>query len=72
MEDYREISPGFWFPAGQGYTYHSKYGKGPPDSATRDLRMVKVQVNEPLDDELFKIEVKDDKPTAEPVPNLSQ
>ncbi len=59
LDDYREIAPGLWFPEKQGYTLYDPKLKEHAISLRRDLRVVKVEVNKPLDDNLFTIPLQD-------------
>lgn len=59
LDDYREISPGLWFPTKQGYTTYEDSGGKRIVGSYRDLRLVESKVNQPLDAGLFSIELKD-------------
>ena len=59
MDDYRELAPGFWFPAVQGYPIRDLEDNSGVLTGSRELRLVEAKVNEPLDDSLFTIELKD-------------
>jgi thiol-disulfide isomerase/thioredoxin len=52
LDDYREIAPGFWFPAVQGYLLAS-------GDIGRAIRLVESKVDQPLADSLFVIDLKD-------------
>jgi hypothetical protein len=57
LDDYREVSPGLWFPMSQGFGRRSVDGEEPKASGGRDLRVVEIKVNQPLPDALFTIEI---------------
>ncbi len=62
MLDYQEVAPGMWFPMTQGAEWFLKE----PDEdghygirSRRELRVVRIELNEPMPDELFTIELVD-------------
>jgi hypothetical protein len=60
MSDYREIAPGCWFPMAQGYELYGTDEQGKPYLRSRlDLKVLQVDVNKKLPDELFRIELKE-------------
>jgi len=60
MSDYREIAPGCWFPMAQAYELYSTDEQGKSYlRSRRDLKVVQVDVNKKLPDELFRIELKE-------------
>jgi thiol-disulfide isomerase/thioredoxin len=54
LDDYRELAPGFWFPATQGYTLFDTSATDTIDMQ-RELRLVEAKVNEPLAGSLFTL-----------------
>ena len=60
MSDYREVRPGCWLPIIQGCEVYEKdvSGQSYVDVHT-DLKVVDIRINEPLSDELFKMELKE-------------
>jgi thiol-disulfide isomerase/thioredoxin len=54
--DYKEVAPGCWFPMSQGYDLQDATGGPPIVSGSRRLTAVAIKVNDPLPDELFKME----------------
>jgi thiol-disulfide isomerase/thioredoxin len=58
MDDYRELAPGFWFPATQGYI-STTLAAEPYVESQREFHLVEAKANEPLADSLFSIELKD-------------
>jgi len=56
LNDYREVVPGLWIPFEQGYSFVDRAGKA---TSTRQLKLVDARANEPLDDALFKVELKE-------------
>ena len=59
LDDYREIAPGFWFPAKQGYAQYMVGDNGRILLLQRDLQLQQAKINEPLNDELFKVDLRD-------------
>jgi thiol-disulfide isomerase/thioredoxin len=59
LDDYRELAPGFWFPAEQGYSLFAGKIQKQYLRLRREFKLVKATVNEPLADELFAVELKD-------------
>jgi thiol-disulfide isomerase/thioredoxin len=59
MDDYRELVPGFWFPAMQGYTLLEVSNTESHVNVHRELHLVEAKVDEPLADNLFAVEIKD-------------
>jgi len=60
LAEYREISPGFWFPAKQRSSHLESDGDGESYVAsTREQELVEARVDQPLDDELFELEFPD-------------
>lgn len=58
MLDYREVSPGWWFPMTQGYQVYNKDAEGQAYvESRRDLKVLEIKVNEPLSEELFQLEI---------------
>ena len=58
--DYKEVAPSCWFPMTQGYELYDNDSNGLPYlRSRRDLKVLKVRVNEKLPDELFKMELKE-------------
>jgi hypothetical protein len=72
LDDYREVAPGLWFPARQGYemyetaagTYEGHEGT-PMLNGRRELKLLEVKVNQPLAGSLFTIELKDGVPVGD-------
>lgn len=62
LDDYREINPGLWFPAQQGYVLYDvedlKDGS-PVVQFRRELELVEAIVNKPLPDSLFEMKITD-------------
>jgi len=59
MSDYKQVAAGCWFPMTQGYELYGRDSNGEPCLyARRELKVLQVQVNEKLPDELFQIELK--------------
>ena len=57
LSDYKEVRPGWWFPMSQGYDlYDDLEGGGTLLSGSRRFKTVELKVDEPLPDELFKME----------------
>ena len=60
LGDYRELAPGFWFPASQGYTLFDTQAQAETrPRLERRLRLVEAKLNEPLDDSLFTVALVD-------------
>ena len=67
LDDYRELAPGFWFPATQGHSFpeesataaYNYSGTGPSIESHHEMHLVEAKVNEPLDGSLFTMELKD-------------
>lgn len=60
LDDYREVAPGCWFPMTQGYASYDADESGQMYlSFRRDMKVVEVRVNEPLPDEMFRVELKE-------------
>ncbi|MEZ6191403.1 MAG: TlpA disulfide reductase family protein [Phycisphaerales bacterium] len=60
LTDYREIVPGCWFPMRQVCTVYETDSVGKTFASARvELRATEVKINEPLADELFRIEMKE-------------
>ncbi len=58
MLDYREVTPGRWFPMTQGYQVYNKDAKGRAYvESRRDLKVLQIKVDEPLPEELFQLEI---------------
>jgi hypothetical protein len=58
MSDYREVVPGGWFPMSQGYqVYNKDKDERPYVERRRDLKVAKIEVNSPLVNELFCLEI---------------
>ncbi len=60
LSDWTEIAPGCWYPMRQSYSFIEH----PPDgesfeSGRRDFRTTLAEVNQPLPDELFTVEMRD-------------
>ena len=62
LSDYREVSPGRWFPMKQSYQFfmeepddHGKY----QEKSKRELNIVTLRLDEPLPDELFAYEFRE-------------
>jgi hypothetical protein len=60
LDDWRQVSPGKWFPFKQGHTawLREKEDAGKV-SCRRTVQFVKLQVNEPLPEHLFQMNLKD-------------
>jgi len=60
MLDYRQVAPGCWYPMTQGYQIYEQdsYGRPYIDSR-RDLKVLEIEINEPLPDDLFRLEFKE-------------
>ena len=60
MSDYRAVAAGAWLPMTQGYQV---YNKDKDDRAyverCRDLKVVKIEINQPLADDLFRLEIRE-------------
>jgi thiol-disulfide isomerase/thioredoxin len=57
LSDYKEVRPGWWFPMSQGYdVYDDVEGGRTIVSVSRRFKTVELKVDEPLPDELFKME----------------
>jgi len=57
LSDYKEVRPGWWFPMSQGYDIHDDAEGGRTIvSLSRRFKTVELKVDEPLPDELFKME----------------
>ncbi|UCD76774.1 MAG: TlpA family protein disulfide reductase [Phycisphaerales bacterium] len=60
--DYREVAPGRWFPGLQGYAMFAgemdENGQY-PITMQRELRLVEIRINEPLDDGLFTLKMEE-------------
>jgi thiol-disulfide isomerase/thioredoxin len=60
LDEYREIAPGFWFPARQRATQFESDADGAHFlSGTREQQLVESRVNQKLDDALFELEFPD-------------
>jgi hypothetical protein len=60
MTDYKQVSPGCWYPMMQGYTiYQENDSNEPLPASISSLKVADVRVNEKLDDKLFKMELKE-------------
>jgi hypothetical protein len=60
LDDYREITPGCWFPMVQGYAFYDPDESGRMYlRSRRDMRIVEIRVNEPLPDAIFHIDLKE-------------
>ena len=60
MSDYKEIGPGCWMPMIQGCEVYRKDNSGKPCVETHsDLKVVDARINEPLPDELFRMQIKE-------------
>lgn len=62
LDDYRELSPGVWFPAHQGYVRYDTRVSDAEESAIlsrREFNLVEAKANEPLPDSLFQMELTD-------------
>ncbi|MGE5295773.1 MAG: TlpA disulfide reductase family protein [Solirubrobacterales bacterium] len=60
MSDYREVVPGGWLPMTQGYqVYNKDKDERPFVERRRDLKVVKCEVNSPLADDLFRLEIRE-------------
>jgi hypothetical protein len=60
MLDYKEVAPNCWLPFTMGYeTYHNDSNETSSLPYRRDLKVVQCTVNQPLSEELFKIQFKD-------------
>jgi hypothetical protein len=60
MLDYRQVAPGCWYPMTQGYQTYEKDSDGRAYiAARRELKVLRIQVNVPLPDELFRLELKE-------------
>lgn len=60
MSDYREIVPGGWYPMTQGYqVYNKDKDERPYVERRRDLKVAKIEVNAPLAEELFRLEIRE-------------
>jgi hypothetical protein len=58
MSDYREVVPGGWYPTTQGYqVYNKDKDERPYVERRRDLKVVKIEANAPLADELFTLAI---------------
>jgi hypothetical protein len=60
VQDYRQAAPNCWFPMTQGYKLYDMDEKGEPFLRSyRDLKVVKLCINEKLPEGLFKVELKE-------------
>jgi hypothetical protein len=60
MSDYREVVPGGWFPMTQGYqVYNKDKDERPYVERRRDLKVVKIEVNTQLVDDLFRLDIRE-------------
>jgi len=60
MSDYKEIQPGCWLPMTHGCEVYRKDNFGKPCIETHsDLKIVDAHINESLQDELFRMEIKE-------------
>jgi thiol-disulfide isomerase/thioredoxin len=60
LEDYREVSPGYWMPMTHTYTFWRLDDANRNAVATRNsIRISDVRVNEPLPDELFRVPIEE-------------
>ena len=59
LDDYRELAPGFWFPARQDWIHFESDGDGPALECHRRSHLVEAKVNVPLPDSLFALEMRD-------------
>jgi hypothetical protein len=60
LTDYRQVAPGCWFPMGEACATYERDESGRTYmTARQDSRAVEVHVNEPLPDELFKLELRE-------------
>ena len=59
LDDYRELSPGFWLPTAQTYVSHDHDKLGTDFRSQERLHLVDFKVNQPLADSQFTIEMQD-------------
>ena len=59
LDDYREVAPGFWIPAAQGYELRDAEAQNPQLEVRREMHLVDAKVNVPLADSLFTIKMAD-------------
>jgi thiol-disulfide isomerase/thioredoxin len=59
LDNYREIAPGFWFPAVQGVDLFEEELSPPQVSAHREFQLVDAKVDTGLSDDLFTIQLRD-------------
>jgi hypothetical protein len=60
MSDYKDVRPGYWLPMRQGCEVYRKDNSGTPCIETHsDLKVVDARINEPLPDELFRMQIKE-------------
>ncbi len=60
MSDYKEIAPGCWLPMTQGCKVYRKDNSGKYRLETHsDLKIVNAQINEPLPEKLFRMDIKE-------------
>ena len=57
--DYQEIAPGCWMPMRMGYDFWEPEGSKPFIESHRELKVIEAAVDQPLPEELFKIEFKE-------------
>ncbi len=57
-DDYREVAPGIWWPMQQGHSIYTSSGPSVV-AVRRDQRTIEFAVNQPLDDNLFRIDFRD-------------
>ena len=57
--DYKEIAPGCWFAMTHGVESYEFDGEKPIYGGRRDLKVIEVKVDQPLDDSLFEVEFKE-------------
>jgi len=59
MLDYKEVTPGGWYPMTQGYIIRQGDFDKSFESTHRDIQIAEVKVNQPLKDEWFTMEMKE-------------
>lgn len=58
LDEYRELTAGLWIPATQGHVIVDEKDHKTP-TISRELHLIEARVNEPLDDKLFRVELKE-------------
>ena len=55
FDDYQELAPSCWLPMKMGYDHWGRDSEPAAISATREMRVISVELNQPLPDSLFEI-----------------